>query len=73
MADVPETVTEHVRADELTPGRVIFVLTSTWAETVQRVDSMHGYVNVYTSQTGPDSCYQWQAHEPIRALCGGAS
>ncbi|MEV5953760.1 hypothetical protein AB0M11_08275 [Streptomyces sp. NPDC051987] len=69
-AEIPETVTEHVRADALTPGRTIFVLTSTWAETVERVEVLDGYVNVYTDQT---SCYQWQAHEPIRTLTGGAS
>lgn len=69
MAEVPETVTETVRADELTAGRTIFVLTSTWAEKVERVEVAHGYVNVYTDQT---SCYQWQAHEPIRTLAGGA-
>jgi hypothetical protein len=68
VTDAPDTVTEHIRADQLTPGRTIFVLTSTWAETVQRVDSAHGYVNVYTDQTGPEACYQWQAHEPIRSL-----
>lgn len=73
MADVPETVTEHVRACDLTPGRVIFVQTSTWAETVTGVVLTHGYVNVYTNETGPESCYQWQAHKPIRALTGGES
>ena len=69
MADIPETVTETVRADELTPGRTIFVATSTWAEKVERVEVTHGYVNVYTDQT---ICYQWPAETQIRALAGGA-
>lgn len=70
MADVPETVTEHVRADALTPGRTIFVITSTWAERVESVKPMNGYVTVHTDQ---NACYQWQAHEPILALVGGAA
>lgn len=72
MTKIPDTVTQTIRADELTVGQVLFtpMYGPAAMETVTRISRHSGYVSVTTDRT--DS-YMWPGSDTVRVLAGGAA
>lgn len=71
MTDQPDTPTESIRADQLTPGRTIRIPMTESIETVETVTQVQGpggYITVHTAETGPASAYQWLPTDRLDAL-----
>lgn len=65
MLDIPGTVTETVRADQLTPGRIIFLPMTEHRVEVETVRLDGRYVHVDTTC---GHAFMWLATDRLRAL-----
>lgn len=65
MIRIPDTVTETLRAYQITPGRVIFLPMTVIRETVTAVEHRNGYVIVRTVE---GSEFHWPGSDKVRAL-----
>lgn len=65
MFDIPDTVTETIRADQLTPGRIIFLPMTEHRVEVETVRVEDQYVHVDTTR---GHTFKWPATDQLRAL-----
>lgn len=70
MSATPDAVTETIRADKLTPGRLVLIPMTESLETVTQVRVSGSYVTVHTNGTGPEFAYQWPADDEIDVVRG---
>ncbi|MET9150051.1 hypothetical protein ABZX82_02030 [Streptomyces griseoflavus] len=64
MFDIPDTVTETVRVDQLTAGRIIFLPMAGHRVDVESVRADGRYVHVDTTR----GTFMWLATDQLRAL-----
>lgn len=65
MFDIPDTVTETIRADQLTAGRIIFLPMTGHRVEVETVRINGRYVHVDTTR---GHAFMWLATDRLRAL-----